>query len=169
MRKRRGEDGGRAGRAQWRCCLVGCVTVRDCAFRRLNLKTVHSMYCLYIKTIVKQQNVWQHRGGSLTYGSDDARGKLCQKDKNGTFSAGQTISPARLDLATAQRSAAAQQTAGGAARVDLCVPVRCSASARAATAMALSAVASSSCSSASNAAVRPSPTRLSDPKAAAAR
>jgi len=43
----------------------------------------------------------------------------------------------RPDPATAQRSAAAQQTAGGAARVDLCVPVRCSASARAATAMAL--------------------------------
>ena len=63
-----------------------------------------------------------------------------EKDKNGTSSA-QTVSLARLDLAAAQRSAAAQQTAGGAARVDLCVPVRCSASARAATAMALPAVA----------------------------
>ena len=63
-----------------------------------------------------------------------------EKDKNGTSSA-QTVSLARLDLATAQRSAAAQQTAGGAARVDLCVPVRCSASARAATAMALPTVA----------------------------
>ena len=61
-----------------------------------------------------------------------------EKDKNGTSSA-QTVSLARLDLAAAQRSAAAQQTAGGAARVDLCVPVRCSASARAATAMALPA------------------------------
>ena len=40
-----------------------------------------------------------------------------EKDKNGTSSA-QTASLARLDLATAQRSAAAQQTAGGAARVD---------------------------------------------------
>ena len=87
-----------------------------------------------------------------------------EKDKNGTSSA-QTVSLARLDLATAQRSAAAQQTAGGAARVDLCVPVRCSASARAATAMALPAVAPRR-AAARRTRLRAATRRISDPKAA---